>query len=60
MLRLHHRAGMPVLVTGGTGYVGSDTVAALVAGGHQVRLLVRAPQRVAAAVEPLGLQAAWP
>ena len=49
-------AGMRVLVTGGTGYLGSHTVAALVEGGHDVRLLVRAPQRVAAAVAPLGLQ----
>ena len=49
---------MRVLVTGGTGFVGSHTVAALVAHGHQVRLLVRARQRVAAAVAPLGLQAA--
>jgi dihydroflavonol-4-reductase len=34
-------AGLRVLVTGGTGYVGSHTVAALTAGGHDVRLLVR-------------------
>ena len=47
---------MRVLVTGGTGYVGSHTVAALVEGGHEVRLLVRARQRVAPAVAPLGLQ----
>jgi nucleoside-diphosphate-sugar epimerase len=48
---------MRVLVTGGTGFVGSHTVAALVEGGHQVRLLVRARRRVAAAVAPLGLEA---
>jgi dihydroflavonol-4-reductase len=47
-----------VLVTGGTGYVGSHTVAALVEGGHEVRLLVRDPRRVSAALTPLGLQAA--
>jgi dihydroflavonol-4-reductase len=46
---------MRVLVTGGTGYVGSHTVAALVEAGHDVRLLVRAIQRVAPAVAPLGL-----
>lgn len=45
---------MRVLVTGGTGYVGSHTVAALVGDGHEVRLLVRSPERVAPALAPHG------
>jgi dihydroflavonol-4-reductase len=48
---------MRVLVTGGTGFVGSHTVAALIKAGHEVRLLVRDRRRVAPAVAPLGLQA---
>jgi nucleoside-diphosphate-sugar epimerase len=46
---------MQVLVTGGTGYVGCHTVAALAAHGHQVRLLVRDPGRIAPALSPLGI-----
>jgi nucleoside-diphosphate-sugar epimerase len=49
---------MRVLVTGGTGYVGSHTVAALIERGHTVCLLVRDPRRVTAALTPLGLPAA--
>ena len=46
---------MRVLVTGGTGYVGSHTVGALAGQGHQVRLLVRARERIAPALDPLGV-----
>ena len=45
---------MKVLVTGGTGFVGSHSVKAILDAGHDVRLLVRSPDRVAAALEPLG------
>jgi dihydroflavonol-4-reductase len=41
-----------VLVTGGTGFTGSHTVHALVASGHEVRLLVRDPAKVRGAFEP--------
>lgn len=44
---------MRVLVTGGTGFVGSHSVAALLEAGHAVRLLVRSPDRVEAALRPL-------
>lgn len=46
---------MRVLVTGGTGFVGCHTVAALVGHGHQVRLLVRAREPIAPALGPLGI-----
>lgn len=46
---------MRVLVTGGTGFVGCHTVAALVGHGHRVRLLVRAPERIGPALDPLGV-----
>jgi nucleoside-diphosphate-sugar epimerase len=46
---------MLVLVTGGTGYVGSHAIAALVAAGHHVRVLARSQERVAAALGPLGI-----
>jgi dihydroflavonol-4-reductase len=44
-----------VLVTGGTGYVGSHAVAALTEAGHRVRVLARTPDGVTAALAPLGV-----
>ena len=38
---------MQILVTGGTGFVGSHTAEAFVAAGHRVRLLARTPAKVA-------------
>ena len=46
---------MKVLITGGTGYVGSHATAAAVAAGHDVRLLVRDKSRLVPALEPLGV-----
>ena len=43
---------MRVLVTGGTGYVGSHMVLALLRAGHEVRLLVRRPEQVAQTFGP--------
>ncbi len=45
---------MKVLVTGGTGFTGSHTVRALVAAGHEVRVLVRDPDKVRLVFEPHG------
>jgi dihydroflavonol-4-reductase len=44
-----------VLVTGGTGYVGSHSIAALARAGHRVRVLARSPDRVPAALAPVGV-----
>jgi dihydroflavonol-4-reductase len=43
---------MRVLVTGGSGFVGSHAVAALLGAGHEVRLLARRPERVPRALAP--------
>ncbi len=45
---------MKTLVTGGTGFTGKHTVRALIAAGHQIRLLVRDPARVRRVFEPHG------
>lgn len=47
---------MKVMVTGGTGFVGSHTVAELLRNGHQVRLLVRNVDRVQPALNPFGVE----
>ncbi|WP_319447562.1 MULTISPECIES: NAD-dependent epimerase/dehydratase family protein [unclassified Mycobacterium] len=45
---------MRVLVTGGTGFTGSHTACALVAAGHDVRLLARDPGKVRNVFAPHG------
>ncbi|MCP2336274.1 nitroreductase/quinone reductase family protein [Actinomadura rupiterrae] len=49
---------MRVFLTGASGFVGSYTVAALLAAGHEVRALVRAPERAARTLATLGVDAA--
>ena len=46
---------MRIMVTGGTGYVGSHSVKALMDHGHEVRLLVRSRKKIDAALKPLGI-----
>ncbi|MGD0380063.1 MAG: SDR family NAD(P)-dependent oxidoreductase [Acidimicrobiales bacterium] len=48
---------MLVLVTGATGFIGSHAVAALRRDGHDVRILVRNPDRIAGALGPHGVSA---
>jgi dihydroflavonol-4-reductase len=46
---------MLVLVTGGTGYVGSHAIAALASARYRVRVLARSPDKIPAALGPLGI-----
>jgi nucleoside-diphosphate-sugar epimerase len=46
---------MLVCVTGGTGFVGSHSIAAIVHSGHRVRLLARRETSVGPALDPLGV-----
>lgn len=48
---------MRVFLTGATGFVGSYTVAALLAAGHRPRALVRDPGKAAKVLETLGVPA---
>jgi dihydroflavonol-4-reductase len=48
---------MRVLITGGTGFIGSHTAVALLEAGHEVRLLVRDPAKLERAFGPHGLAA---
>ena len=47
--------GVLVVVTGGTGYLGSHAIAALAGAGHRIKVLARSPQRASAALAPLGV-----
>ena len=48
---------MRVLLTGGTGYVGAFTVAALLDAGHEPRLLVRSKERLERKLTAIGVDA---
>ena len=47
---------MKVLVTGGTGFVGSHAVEAILRAGHEVRLLARTPDKVDRVLGTLGMK----
>ncbi len=48
-------SSLRVLVTGGTGFVGFHTARALHEAGHEVRLLVRSPEKMRRVLGPFGL-----
>jgi len=48
-------AAVRVLVTGGTGFIGSHATAALLAAGHEVRLMARTPSKVERVLAPRGI-----
>ncbi|UCC17968.1 MAG: SDR family NAD(P)-dependent oxidoreductase [Dehalococcoidales bacterium] len=48
---------MKVMVTGGTGFVGSHTVNELIKNSHDVRLLVRSKEKIKPALQPFGIKA---
>lgn len=47
---------MKILVTGGTGFIGSHTAVALAEAGHELRLLVRSPEKARRVFEALGAE----
>lgn len=47
---------MRILLTGGTGFVGSHATAALIRAGHEVRLLVRDPNKIDRVFKPHGIR----
>jgi dihydroflavonol-4-reductase len=49
-----------VLLTGATGFVGVHTIQQLLAAGHSVRAFARSPERLAAHLAPLGVDASDP
>lgn len=50
-----HHGVVKILVTGGTGFVGSHAAARLIGAGHDVRLLVRDPAKVDRVFGPLAV-----
>ena len=47
---------MRILLTGGPGFVGSHTTSALIRAGHEVRLLVRSPEKIERVFKPHGVR----